>query len=91
MEPTTKVRRPTGDDRAGLAVAAALRIELARLGISATDLNDRLQDNDGNTPDPRYVRRRLQGQTPLSIDDVQWFCGALGVPVAHVFQALNNN
>lgn len=89
MEQTERYRRPSIGDSAGLTVAAALRAELARRSLSATELTARLEDIDGNTPDPRYVRRRLAGQTPLSLDDVQWFASALGVPMRDLLGGLS--
>lgn len=90
MEATTAVQ-PQGSERAGQAVATALRAELARQNLSSADLANRLIADPANPKtymDPRYVRRRVTGQIPLTVDDVQWFAAALGVPMTDLLAGI---
>lgn len=61
--------------RLSTTVAAEFRAEMARQRISALKLSTRLGQSDF------YVGRRLRGQVSMSLDDVEAFAQALGVPV----------
>lgn len=90
MEQTTAVR-PTGSQRAGQAVATAIRAELARQNLTSADLAARLiadPQHPRTYMDPRYVRRRVTGAIPLTVDDVQWFAAALNIPMADLLAGL---
>ena len=89
----TVTPRPAAAERAGQAVATALRAELARQMLTPTDLAGRLvpdPDHSRTTIDPRYVLRRVNGQIPLTIDDVQWFAAALNIPMGDLLAGLPN-
>ena len=87
----TYTPQPKGSERAGQSVATALRAELARQNLNATDLAGRLVPDPGKphtTIDPRYVRRRILGDIPLTVDDVQWFADALNIPMTDLLAGL---
>lgn len=56
-------KRPGRDDEGRLAVAAALRAEMARQGISQRQLSDQL----GHTQ--QWIQQRTSGKTPITSDD----------------------
>lgn len=92
MEENRKVPRPTIGDSAGQAVAAELRAEIGRQNLSFAALADRLEIGPARTAvDQRYVRRRLLGQIDLTLDDVQWFCVALDVPMSRILGVLGGD
>lgn len=59
--------------------------------LTPTDLAGRLAPETEHpaTPiDPRYVLRRVNGQVPLTVDDVQWFAAALNIPMGDLLAGL---
>ncbi len=62
-------------------VAAQLRSELARHQVSGVELAGRL-----GVSQP-YVSRRLSGNVPLDLDDLQRIAGVLGVTVGDLVPA----
>lgn len=59
--------------------ATAIRVALAKAGISNAELARRL-GRGGNTGE-QWVRRRTHGQTPPTARDLQAIAAALGCPV----------
>jgi len=55
-----------------------VRAHMARERITATALAELLSVN---TP---WVTRRLNGQTPVTLEDLDRICAALGIPVTDV-------
>ncbi|MFT9771111.1 helix-turn-helix domain-containing protein [Brevibacterium casei] len=62
--------------RALPAVAANVRAELARQGMSQRALADILGKSQ------TYIYRRLNGETPFTIDDLALIAGHLEIPLA---------
>lgn len=62
----------------GLAtyVRAQLRAEMARREVTATQLAGRLNVSD------MWVSRRLRGNTPIAIDELERIAQALDMPVS---------
>ena len=66
-------KRPGRDDEGRLAVAAALRAEMARQGISQRQLADQL----GHTQ--QWIQQRASGKTPITSDDFRRLAAVLGI------------
>ena len=62
-------------------VAANIRAELARKGISQADLAATLHKSQPT------VSRRLLGRVPFSVDELDIIAGVLGVPMAELVAA----
>lgn len=63
------------------AVAGELRAELARQGLTASQLAQRFGSSD------MTVGRRLRGQVPLTLDELDTICDALGLDPLEVLAA----
>jgi transcriptional regulator with XRE-family HTH domain len=59
-----------------IAAMGEIRAHMARERITATALADLLGTN---TP---WVTRRLNGQTPVTLEELEQICNALGIPIA---------
>ena len=69
----------------GQRMAAELRAEMARQGVSRRQLADRIGESHVT------VGRWVKGETPVSLDALDSMCRALGLTIADLLDAVERN